>query len=278
MNRKLLLAGVLTLLGLISASSVQAQTIHLSHQGRLLNSSGNTVNGTESMVFNIYSAATGGTSLWTETQTVTVANGFYDVVLGSVNPVTVPFNAPPYYLGVAVGGDAEMTPRHEITSAGHAVFADNSGTAANAANATNATNALNFGGQLPAAFKALAFQQSFDTYSFAAAGDVEQTTFQLTFTIPFSGNALIQYTGQTIIQANSITALLFFVDGNEITNGANFFTQYQNVSSTGGIFGQNLQLLDLLPAGTHTVTLGAESTSGDDELEAGLLSVLVTPQ
>lgn len=70
-----------------------------------------------SMVFSLYQSATGGTAVWTETQTVwTDYNGVYSVQLGSVEPLAL---ASPgqYWLGVAIDGNAEMTPRLPITPA-----------------------------------------------------------------------------------------------------------------------------------------------------------------
>jgi hypothetical protein len=51
---------------------------------------------------------------------VTVNNGIYNVNLGDVNTITsLPFGLP-YYLGVKVGTDPEMTPRIPLTSVGYA--------------------------------------------------------------------------------------------------------------------------------------------------------------
>lgn len=95
----------------------------LNYQGYLIDSSGNPVNGSKSMTFSIYNVATGGSPLWTETQTVQVNNGKYSVLLGSTTPINL--EGPKlYYLGVKVGTDAEMTPREELTSAMYALFVD----------------------------------------------------------------------------------------------------------------------------------------------------------
>lgn len=54
------------------------------YQGVLMDASENPVNGIRSIQFSIYDVFTGGTALWTETQSVTVVNGLFNVVLGSV--------------------------------------------------------------------------------------------------------------------------------------------------------------------------------------------------
>jgi hypothetical protein len=71
------------------------------------------------MVFSLYSVATGESPIWNETQNVTVINGVYSVNLGDVTPISLPFDLP-YYLGVKVGEDPEMTPRSPLTSVGYA--------------------------------------------------------------------------------------------------------------------------------------------------------------
>lgn len=88
-------------------------------QGKLVNPDGtNVTNGTYSIVFSIYTVASAGSNVWTETQTPTVTNGIFQVSLGSVTtlPASVDFNTDNIYLGVKVGADAEMTPRIQFAS------------------------------------------------------------------------------------------------------------------------------------------------------------------
>ena len=54
----------------------------LNYQGRLTDANGAPRNGSFPMSF----AILGGTSSWSEAQTVSVANGFFSVLLGSVTP------------------------------------------------------------------------------------------------------------------------------------------------------------------------------------------------
>ena len=79
----------------------------INFQGKLVNIDGtNVTDGSYSVVFSIYNVASAGTNIWTETQTVTVGNGIFQVNLGSVTvlPGTVDFNADSIYLGIKVGG------------------------------------------------------------------------------------------------------------------------------------------------------------------------------
>ena len=78
----------------------------INYQGYLTNQAGVPVNETVAMVFSFYLDATGGSPIWHETQNVTVDKGVYNVSLGEVTPISLPFGLP-YYLGVQVGTDPE---------------------------------------------------------------------------------------------------------------------------------------------------------------------------
>jgi len=66
---------------------VQAQVPQkLNYQGFLTNSGGTPINTTVSMVFNLYTVSSGGLTQYAETQTVTVINGLFNVVIGAVTP------------------------------------------------------------------------------------------------------------------------------------------------------------------------------------------------
>ncbi len=97
----------------------------LSYQGILKDSSGNYLTGTYSIQFKLYSASTGGSALWTETQSsVSAASGKFSVQLGSVTTLDLDFDQD-YWLSIKVGSDAEMSPRVQLTSAGYAYMAEN---------------------------------------------------------------------------------------------------------------------------------------------------------
>ncbi len=73
--------------------------------------------------------------LHTETQSVTVTNGVFDVVLGTTATLNAPFDIP-YFLGVTVAPDvAEMTPRQPVAASAYAIRSAT--TEALAANGTN---------------------------------------------------------------------------------------------------------------------------------------------
>lgn len=110
-------------LGFASADAQVPKTIN--YQGYLTTPSGAAVNGNVAMTLKLYDAVNAVTELYAETHpSVTVANGVFNVQIGSVTPMGLNFTAP-YFLGVTVGTDPEMTPRRPLTSAPYAVTAEN---------------------------------------------------------------------------------------------------------------------------------------------------------
>jgi hypothetical protein len=92
----------------------------ISYQGYLTDGSGAPINGFVNMIFGIYGVASGGRSFWSETHNnVPVSGGLYNVILGESNPIDLKFDTP-YYLGIVVNSDPEMTPRKVLTSVGYA--------------------------------------------------------------------------------------------------------------------------------------------------------------
>ncbi len=104
------------------SANLIAQGATLSVQGVIKNSDGSAVdNGKYDLTFKLYTVETGGSDIWTEDQSqLPVTGGIYSALLGSVEPLTVAFNTT-YYLGVAVDGGTEMTPRARLTSAPYAL-------------------------------------------------------------------------------------------------------------------------------------------------------------
>lgn len=118
MKRVLFLIVVIT----FSAINIFNQTIPklISYQGVLTDIHGIVVpDGNYSLTFKLYNDAMAGTQLWTEGQSISVTNGIFNVILGSVTALNLPFNAP-YWLGIRVGTDAELSPRIQLTSVGYA--------------------------------------------------------------------------------------------------------------------------------------------------------------
>lgn len=131
---------------LLTAAFVAAQTpTTISYQGRLTNATGQPITTATSVTFAIYSVPSGGTALYTSTQSVTPdANGIFTVELGPFGASV--FDGSKRYLGIKAGADAEMTPRQLLTSAPYAFnttnIPDNSVTSAKIASGAVGNSAL----------------------------------------------------------------------------------------------------------------------------------------
>ncbi|MBN1349709.1 tail fiber domain-containing protein [candidate division KSB1 bacterium] len=98
------------------------------YQGLLMDAEGNPVNGTRSIQFSLYGTESGGDSFWTETHSVLIRDGLFNVLLGSVNSfdnsTSDPSELAHIYLEVKIADDPPMTPRQQIVSVGFAMHAD----------------------------------------------------------------------------------------------------------------------------------------------------------
>jgi hypothetical protein len=93
-------------------------------QGRLHDSGGNPVNATMLITFTLYDMLAGGSILWSEDYMVEIMDGLFQVKLGQINPITPDlFAEPDRWLGIRIGGEAELSPRTKISSAGYALQA-----------------------------------------------------------------------------------------------------------------------------------------------------------
>jgi hypothetical protein len=101
----------------------------INYQGRLTDSSGEYLNGTYSMRFDLYNSSSGGSSLWNETQNVNVNSGMYDVHLGAsaTLPETLFAANDILYLQVSIRNSSgvyeALSPRQRLTSSPYAMHA-----------------------------------------------------------------------------------------------------------------------------------------------------------
>ncbi len=114
--RTLFCAAALAVVPAGSALAAVPQT--LVQQGRLIDVDGSPTAGTVSIVFTLYDAPENGNVLWTETQTITLDDGYFSAVLGSVTAIPASaFDGTTRYLGMKIGADSEMTPRQNAAAA-----------------------------------------------------------------------------------------------------------------------------------------------------------------
>ncbi|MEP7234382.1 MAG: hypothetical protein ABI778_03710 [Ignavibacteriota bacterium] len=105
----------------------------ISFQGVLASANGVFVpDGNYHLTLNLYSAAIGGTSLYSETHTAVVVKGIFNVIIGSATPIPLSLTFDrAYFLGVTISGGTELTPRTALAAvpyalnAEHATLADN---------------------------------------------------------------------------------------------------------------------------------------------------------
>ena len=106
-----------------SDTSDQSNSRVISYQGILTDINSKAVSdGEYVMSYNLYDSEAGTTVLWSETQTVLVNGGVFNVMLGSVTPFDIDFNSP-LWLGITVAGGSEMLPRLPLTSSAHSMCA-----------------------------------------------------------------------------------------------------------------------------------------------------------
>lgn len=92
--------------------------------GVLNAASGQPVNSSVQVTLSLFDAATGGTALWSETQTVQVTNGLFSTALGSLTPFPSGLDfSRAYFVGVTPHGEAEMKPRIPLQGVPYALFA-----------------------------------------------------------------------------------------------------------------------------------------------------------
>ena len=106
----------------------------MNYQGKLNDGAGNPIDGVYDMQFHLCDSDIGGTCSWTEDQTVTIADGIYNVQLGSVTafPASL-FDTDPLWLEVSIYNASTTSwetfePRIELSSVPYAMKAEDADT------------------------------------------------------------------------------------------------------------------------------------------------------
>ena len=115
---KALMIFTLSILWTLSVNSQSSPLVSI--QGTLKDNNGAVVaDGDYAVTFKLYNNPTGGTALWSEEATISVAGGIYNHYLGSVNPLNGSNFSSVLYVGIKIGA-YELTPRTELTYAPYA--------------------------------------------------------------------------------------------------------------------------------------------------------------
>ena len=126
--RRMFFNGLMPIVALIAAilfvGFIFADVPHLiSYQGRLTDGTGTPLTGSHNIAFSLYTTASGGVAIWSETHGGVTLNseGLYNVMLGSVTsfPSSVDFSQQ-YWLAVSVDGGGEIC-RYELGASPYAL-------------------------------------------------------------------------------------------------------------------------------------------------------------
>ena len=111
-------------IGLAAAPAIADTPNTLGQQGRLFDGDGVPIEGQVSVVYALYGTATGGTARWSESQTLTVKDGYFATTLGRTSPIEMAaFADGNMFLTVKIEDDSEMMPRAQLVSVPFALVA-----------------------------------------------------------------------------------------------------------------------------------------------------------
>ena len=284
---------VLITLGLVlvpAPSAVAAVGIYktINFQGKVTNANGtNVVNGTYSFTFSLYTVASAGTNIWTETKSLTVTDGVFQTNLGSVTslPGSVDFNTDNIFLGMNFNLDGEMSPRIQFTASAYAFNSDklqglSAAAFAQLSPASAQSGSLNVTGSVQAATSLQA--PLVDTATAAALSIGTATATSLTLgrtTTPFlmQGNSSSTFSATSGVNTTTVSfaaptaarSIVFPDAGGTLctTTATTCSATYQAASTTGYIL-KNAQ--DTSSASTLGSLLGLTNTNAG---AAGVLSL-----
>ena len=115
------------LLLLIFSAGIYAQIPRtISYQGVLADASGNPKpDGEYTITFSFYDLETGGEAFWNESKTLAITKGLISTSLGDLTPFgsEVKFDKP-YWLGIKIGDESELSPRIALTSVGYSLSSE----------------------------------------------------------------------------------------------------------------------------------------------------------
>jgi hypothetical protein len=233
----------------------------INYQGKLADNTGLAVpNGTYAMSFALYTQASGGSAIWSESRTggneVTLTNGLFSVMLGEVASLAaVNFNQA-LYLGITVESDEEMTPRKPVGTVPSAIEAKQLGGVASSSfirsdAADTASGLLTFTG---------GFQ------SLASSTITSLTTLTATTTnLIINGERLTDLTGTGLSNTGGVLTASLGTDitAAEIANGDHgLFSYASGVASldTGGLTSANLSGALTNETGSGVAVFGTSPT------------------
>ena len=94
----------------------------INYQGKFTNQDDTPLAGNYLVTFRFYDTSSEGKAVWEESHILTINNGIFNVLLGSLKPLDIDFNKD-MWLGIEVSSDGEMTPRIKLASSAYAINA-----------------------------------------------------------------------------------------------------------------------------------------------------------
>lgn len=121
--RKLYLI-VFVVIGIMGFSALTEAAVPriINYQGKFTNTDDTPLAGNYLVTFRFYDVASEGNAIWEESHILTINNGIFNVLLGSLKPLDIDFNKD-MWLGIEVSSDGEMTPRIKLASSAYAINA-----------------------------------------------------------------------------------------------------------------------------------------------------------
>jgi hypothetical protein len=285
-NLSLKLALLLPFVILLLSLTAEAQSKKISMQGFLKDANGKAVaDGNKVLTFKIYDASSGGSAIWTKTfSQVNVVGGVYAVQLGpsdgSIEISTLLWDVP-YFVGITVESEPELTPRTEFTYAPY-TFAVNKANFAD--EATYAVTAGAIGGDLDLASGGFTADMRIlrnskitgsnpDNNILIGQGSGASSSLKL-----YSNDLETMVVNGSSVKINGTTNFSEFNQGTDehtyINGGKGTSNVYLNSTPGGSVIaGGNLSAGSIFTTGSlYAGTLSAGSISTTGSLNAGTLS------
>jgi hypothetical protein len=272
-QRWISLSGLLVFFSVIGSGPAWANSKFLNVQGKLTDNSGNPLTGNQTVTFRLYTSSAGASAIWTESQTVTLSTGLFNVALGSVTALdSLSFNQL-YYLGIQVAGDAnELSPRQQL---GASAYAQGSlgdfnvggglvvGSTATVVGTLVASSSVTVGGTLVVGGSVTAPAASF---SALIASTVTTSGF-----ISIAGQAIVAGTETVKGSAFSVGGATFTVAAGSITLGGQLNTAAVGIKWADGTTSTTATLGNAVLSATQTWT-GANTFSSSVTINGPLIN------
>lgn len=100
---------------LCTITSFSAVPEIMNYQGLVTDRENKAYNGVFLMTFSLFNEEYSNHAIWEETQQVAVTNGYFNVYLGVINPLKLPFDTQ-YWLGIKIGNKGEFIPKVKLAT------------------------------------------------------------------------------------------------------------------------------------------------------------------